>query len=222
MKTLITLALFSGLTLMSSGPAGPSEALAGRAARVDELIDAHLQASGISSPPAADDETFVRRAYLDIVGRIPTNREAEAFFSSTEEGKRDALVSELLRSPGFASHSFNYWADILRIKSVLARRTSGEPFIHWMKETLEENKPYDEMTCELIDAGKDASGFINGIKWRGNVNASQTVDMQFAQNVSQVFLGLNMKCASCSATMTTPPPAWPIPRVTIALQTISN
>ena len=53
------------------------------------------------------------------------------------------------------------------------------------------------MTRELIDAQKDAAGFINGIKWRGTVNASQTRNMQFAQNVSQVFLGINMKCASC-------------------------
>ena len=53
------------------------------------------------------------------------------------------------------------------------------------------------MTRELIDTNKDAEGFINGIKWRGNVNASQTRNMQFAQNVSQVFLGINMKCASC-------------------------
>ena len=57
--------------------------------------------------------------------------------------------------------------------------------------------PYDQMTRELIDAKPDAAGFINGIKWRGSVNASQTRDMQFAQNVSQVFLGINMKCASC-------------------------
>ena len=53
------------------------------------------------------------------------------------------------------------------------------------------------MTRELIDTKPDAAGFINGIKWRGSVNASQTRDMQFAQNVSQVFLGINMKCASC-------------------------
>ena len=57
--------------------------------------------------------------------------------------------------------------------------------------------PYDQMTRELIDAEKKAAGFINGIKWRGTVNASQTRNMQFAQNVSQVFLGINMKCASC-------------------------
>jgi len=53
------------------------------------------------------------------------------------------------------------------------------------------------MTRELIDAEEKAAGFINGIKWRGTVNASQTRNMQFAQNVSQVFLGINMKCASC-------------------------
>ena len=195
MKTPITLALFSGLTLMSSGAAEPSEALSGRAARVDELIDAHLQASGISSPPAADDETFVRRAYLDIVGRIPTNREAEAFFSSAEEDKHDALVSELLRSPGFASHSFNYWADILRIKSVLARRTSGEPFIHWIKETLEENKPYDEWVAELLAADGPGHARDNGAT--GLMLRDRNMPEDSMSNTVRVFLGTRLECAQC-------------------------
>src|SRR5262249_8222324 len=50
---------------------------------------------------------------------------------------------------------------------------------------------------ELIHPGGDAEGFIKGIKWRGNVNASQVPELQFSQNVSQVFFGVNMKCASC-------------------------
>ena len=84
MKTLTTFALLSVLSLLPSAAPERSETVRERATRVDELIDAHLSKSGLTPPPAADDETFVRRAYLDIVGRIPTNREADAFFASSE------------------------------------------------------------------------------------------------------------------------------------------
>jgi hypothetical protein len=60
-----------------------------------------------------------------------------------------------------------------------------------------ENMPFDQFARELISPSAESEGFIRGIKWRGNVNASQKPELQFAQNVSQVFLGLNMKCASC-------------------------
>jgi hypothetical protein len=57
--------------------------------------------------------------------------------------------------------------------------------------------PFDQFVRELISPSKESEGFIYGITWRGNVNASQKREVQFAQNVSQVFLGMNMKCASC-------------------------
>src|SRR5207302_9620228 len=63
--------------------------------------------------------------------------------------------------------------------------------------SLIDNKPYDQFVRELISPAPGAEGFIKGIKWRGNVNASQVQELQFAQNVSQVFFGINLKCASC-------------------------
>src|SRR5262249_8108908 len=60
-----------------------------------------------------------------------------------------------------------------------------------------ENKPYDRFVRELIVPSPESEGFINGIKWRGRVNASQVREVQFAQNVAQVFFGVNLKCASC-------------------------
>src|SRR6202008_1380901 len=67
----------------------------------------------------------------------------------------------------------------------------------WLYNALLRNKPYDQFTRELINPTPESEGFIKGIKWRGNVNASQVVELQFAQNVSQVFFGANLKCASC-------------------------
>jgi hypothetical protein len=64
-------------------------------------------------------------------------------------------------------------------------------------QSLLDNKPYDQFVRELISPTADSEGFILGIKWRGRVNASQVPQIQFSQNVSQVFFGINMKCASC-------------------------
>jgi hypothetical protein len=63
--------------------------------------------------------------------------------------------------------------------------------------SIKENKPYDQFVRELISPTDESKGFIEGIKWRGVVNASQRTEMQAAQNISQVFFGLNLKCTSC-------------------------
>jgi hypothetical protein len=62
---------------------------------------------------------------------------------------------------------------------------------------LRDNKPYDQFVRELVNPRPEAEGFTKGIVWRGVVNASMTPPMQAAQNVSQVFMGVNLKCASC-------------------------
>src|SRR5690606_19369439 len=67
----------------------------------------------------------------------------------------------------------------------------------WLYAALLNNMPYDQFVRELISPSSGSEGFIKGFKWRGNVNASQTTEMQFSQNVAQVFLGINLKCASC-------------------------
>src|SRR5262249_49460479 len=67
----------------------------------------------------------------------------------------------------------------------------------WLYGSLVDNKPYDQFVRELISPGAESEGFIKGIQWRGNVNASQVTELQFAQNVGQVVFGVNLKCASC-------------------------
>jgi len=109
-------------------------------------------------------------------------------------------VKDLLsRDREYAEHWLTFWNDALRNDySGVGYITKGRKQITgWLYQSLLENKPYDEFTRELISPSPEAEGFINGIKWRGRVNASQVREVQFSQNVSQVFLGINMKCASC-------------------------
>jgi hypothetical protein len=172
----------------------------GRTQAIDRILDQDLIKRNAPLPNPATDETFVRRAYLDTIGLLPTPEELDAFLTSDSKTKHQQLVDQLLdRDISYADHWMTFWNDLLRNDYTgTGFITKGRTQITtWLYQALRENKPYDQMTRELIDAQEDAAGFINGIKWRGTVNASQTRNMQFAQNVSQVFLGINMKCASC-------------------------
>jgi len=175
-------------------------AVDGRTNPVDRIIDTYLAKQKRKRPAPLDDRGFMRRVYLDIIGLPPTAEEFSAFEQDTSSGKRERLVGELLeRDQQYAEHWMTLWSDLLR------NAYSGTGYIDggrrqitgWLYRSLLENKPYDQFVNELISPTPASEGFIRGIKWRGNVNASQTREVQFAQSVSQTFLGINMKCASC-------------------------
>jgi hypothetical protein len=101
----------------------------------------------------ASDEVFVRRIYLDAIGRIPTLAEATKFLRSDDKDKRLKLIGELLHSEGYVNHYFNYWADILRINSTQNLGQSFIPYyIEYVRESLRENKPYDQFVREMLTA----------------------------------------------------------------------
>ena len=167
---------------------------------IDRILDHYLQEKKVSLPALASERTFVRRAYLDIIGILPTPEQLNAFIHDKSTDKKTKLIDHLLAEDvSYADHWLTFWNDLLRNDYTGTGFITGgrKQITTWLYNALKKNMPYDQMTRELIDAKPDAAGFINGIKWRGSVNASQTRDMQFAQNVSQVFLGINMKCASC-------------------------
>lgn len=172
----------------------------GRNHPIDRIIDQYLQDKDVRQPAPASERIFVRRSFLDIIGILPTPEELHTYLADTSLDKKNNLIDNLLsRDVAYADHWLTFWNDLLRNDYTGTGFITGgrKQITNWLYASLRTNKAYDQMTRELIDAKPDAEGFINGIKWRGSVNASQTRDMQFAQNVSQVFLGINMKCASC-------------------------
>jgi hypothetical protein len=151
-------------------------------------------------PGPATDAAFIRRATLDVHGILPTPEELASFLADTDPIKRENLVSRLLANDiSCADHWLTMWNDLLRNDYTgTGYITKGRQQITgWLYQSLKQNKPYDQFVRELIAPTPESAGFINGIKWRGDVNASQTREIQFSQNISQVFLGINMKCASC-------------------------
>ncbi len=167
---------------------------------IDLLLAPYVSANHVAATNLADDRTFIRRVYLDLVGLLPEPDEVSKFVSDTAADKRTKLVERLLADkPRYAEHWMTFWNDALRN----AYRGTGyidggrTQISQWLYQSLYDNKPYDQFVRELIDPKPESAGFIRGIVWRGVVNASQVQAMQAAQNVSQVFMGINLKCASC-------------------------
>jgi hypothetical protein len=175
-------------------------AVEGRVNPVDRVVDTHLTSRGLPLPPRCDDRTFVRRANLDLVGLLPAPDRVEAFVADTDPEKRTRLVRDLLADDvAYADHWLTFWNDLLRNDYTGTGYITGgrRQITTWLHRSLAANVPFDRFVRELISPTDESRGFIDGIVWRGTVNASQTVPIQFAQNVGQTFLGINLKCASC-------------------------
>src|SRR5262245_38659908 len=175
-------------------------ARAGRDHPIDRILDAYYAEHKVRPPEPLDDVAFARRVYLDVIGLLPAPDELNAFLGDAAPDKRARLVRRLLDdNRGYAEHWLTFWNDVLRNDYQGTGYIDGgrKQITGWLYKSLLENKPYDQFVRELISPSPESEGFINGIKWRGNVNASQVRELQFSQNVSQVFFGINMKCASC-------------------------
>jgi hypothetical protein len=167
---------------------------------VDNLLAGYFAQKGLAFPAPVEDRVFARRVYLDLVGLLPTPEQLEAFRQDAAPDKRARLVRQLLADKrGYADHWLTFWNDLLR------NDYKGTGFIDggrkqisgWLYRALLENMPYNQFVAALVNPSGASEGFARGIIWRGNVNASMLPPMQAAQNVSQVFLGVNLKCASC-------------------------
>jgi hypothetical protein len=175
-------------------------ARAGRDHPIDRILDAYFANHKAEWPAPLDDSAYLRRVYLDIIGLLPTTEEVKAFEKDISSEKRVRLVRRLLKEQrSYADHWLSFWNDLLRNEYAGTGYIDGgrTQITSWLYSSLLENKPYDQFVRELISPTPASEGFIKGIKWRGNVNASQVPELQFSQNVSQVFFGINMKCASC-------------------------
>lgn len=167
---------------------------------IDRFVNVYFQKNKVEWKPVVNDRIYIRRVYLDIIGLLPPPEKVEAFVTDKNPDKRAVLAKELLtRNDDYAQHWLSFWNDALRNDYTGTGYITGGRFdiTKWLYTSLEVNKPYNWFVKELISPVKGSEGFIKGIKWRGTINSSQRTEMQAAQNVSQVLLGLNLKCASC-------------------------
>jgi hypothetical protein len=169
--------------------------VAAEAARIDALVDAGLKAHGLKPNADLNDEAFLRRIYLDAIGRIPTLAEYKAFLDDPTPKRRATLIAKLLGSEGWVSREFNWWADLLRVETQPQKKHPGEPYVDWLKQAIREDMPYDQLVTALLTAkgavmerGNGATGYYVRDAGMPQDNMSFTV---------QVFLGTRVACAQC-------------------------
>ena len=161
---------------------------------IDRIIDAN------SMVRVVGDAAFARRAYLDVWGLLPSPEALEKFVQSRDRGKREKLIDHLLAdNRNYAGHWISFWNDLLRNDGGDSYHGGRKSITDWLSTALESNLPYDQFVTALLSPGQTGApdGFLLGVNWRGDINASQTPVMQAAQNSAQVFLGINLKCNSC-------------------------
>ena len=168
---------------------------------VDRFIARHQANQGVPADwSSVPDRVFARRASLDLVGLVPSPEQLNALEKDKRPDRHARFVEGLLADRvNYADHWLTFWNDALR------NSYRGTGFIDggratitkWLYRSLLDNTPYDKFVHDLISPVPGSEGFAKGIVWRGVVNASQVPPVQAAQNVTQVFLGTNLKCASC-------------------------
>ena len=167
---------------------------------IDRLLAPYLEEQGVSRPAPVADRVFLRRLCLDAIGLLPSPEDQAAFERDVQPNKRSRWVASVLaRNQQYAEHWLTFWNDALRNDYQGTGYIDGgrKQISAWLFDALARNLPYDRFAARLVNPGPECEGFVNGIVWRGVVNASQTPAMQAAQNISHVFMGINLKCASC-------------------------
>lgn len=166
---------------------------------IDAFLEIRYQERKVQPEEKCDDATFLRRAYLDAIGLLPAEDELQGFLQDTSSDKREKLIDYLLnnRQP-YAEHWMTFWNDLLRNDEQTNIDGLRQPITRWLYDSLLSNKPYDQLVMEILNPDPNGpTGFLNGVQWRGRINASQRPVIQAAQSISQVMLATPMKCASC-------------------------
>ena len=175
----------------ASGFSGLSVAQA--AADIDRLVGAALAAKGQQLNAPASDEQFLRRIYVDAVGRVPTAAEAAAFLDDRAADKRAKLIDKLVYAPGYSLQMFNWMADLLRVKDTFYKGVPAFSFEDWLKSRITANAPWDVMVREMLTA----DGRLSDNGAAGFLLYDAEMPLDGVSNLLTTFLGSNMACAQC-------------------------
>ncbi|MCD6052308.1 MAG: hypothetical protein K0Q55_3726 [Verrucomicrobia bacterium] len=164
---------------------------------IDELVYNKLKKIRVEPSAVVAENKFLRRVYLDIIGRLPTTQELKEFESDISTGKRERIIDELIAKPEFADMWVMKWGELLRVRSV---PDNGEYFSEkntmayytWLREQILSNVPVDDMVKAIVSA--NGSTFNNP---PANYYKLETDVMKMSEDIAQVFMGMRIQCAQC-------------------------
>jgi hypothetical protein len=159
---------------------------------IDEHVLKQLQLLQLPPSPPTDDATFLRRAFLDTLGILPTAEEVRGFLADKTADKRARLIDQLLARDEFVDYWTYQWSDLLLVNGTRLRPDAVKAFYSWIRERVKENMPWDQFAREIVLAR--GSSLENGAT---NFYALHQDPETMTENISQAFLGLSIGCAKC-------------------------
>lgn len=159
---------------------------------IDTLTWNRLEELGIRPAGEADDAAFMRRAWLDTAGTLPSAREARAFLADKDPAKRAKLADRILASPEYADYQAMLWADLLRVDRDALKAQGAVAMWRWLRSAFAANMPYDRFAREVVSA----RGSVAGDSPAGFLRVLDKAEV-VARSVSQLFLGVRIECAQC-------------------------
>ena len=159
---------------------------------IDGLVWDKLQALAITPSPPAAETTWLRRVFIDIIGRLPEPGDVREFLTDTSSEKRSRVIDRLLERPEYADYWANKWADLLRPNPYRVGVKAVFNYDAWIRDAFRKNKPYDQFVRELITAQGSTwqNGAVTLFRDRREPDEITTI-------VSQLFLGIRLECAKC-------------------------
>jgi hypothetical protein len=185
-------------------PVADAKALA---ATIDRLLAAKWAAAKVEPAPPADDAEFLRRAYLDLTGKIPAASEARAFLADPAPDKRQRLVERLLAGPGYVAHMTTTWKGLLLPEAGANAFVaySGTDFDVWLGKRFAEGAGYDKVVREVLTVELPRRGeFYDPFNRNGKPStpfayaaAKDGKPENLAAGAARLFLGVRIECAQC-------------------------
>jgi hypothetical protein len=159
---------------------------------IDDLVLRKLRELNLAPSGQSADHEFLRRAYLDAAGILPTEAEVKSFLADTSSDKRARLIDGLLERPEYVDYWTYKWSDVLLVSTGKLSRNNMRAFSGWIRDSVAANKPWDAFVRELTTASgrSTENGAVNYFLIHRN-------QIDLAENYTQAFLGLTLTCARC-------------------------
>ena len=167
---------------------------------IDQLVLDKLQSLNLAPSPRSDDQAFLRRAYLDTIGTLPSLAETREFMNTpgktedlqTNQRRRDAVIESLLEREEFVDYWTYKWSDLLLVNGRRLRPKAVKAYYDWIRSQVAEDVPWDELVQKIITAS--GNSYTDGAT---NFYSLHQTPEDMSENVSQAFLGLSIGCAKC-------------------------
>lgn len=166
-------------------------------AAIDQALDKRLTEEKVPASPLAADAEFMRRAYLDLTGRIPTSEQAVAFLDSKDSDKRARLIDQLLDSSNYGRHFAIVWSDLITKRDENNRGLNTAGFKDWLAESFNTNRGWDEIVRDLLTADGPTDKAPQGTFFLANRDMTAIAPAKVVGSTANLFLGVQLQCAEC-------------------------